>query len=960
MKNPHPLHPLILTVLLIISTICKAQLNPLPIYAENPIKTRMDQAITSKNYDQAIKLGSELCNSYHDAGQPYSDLAQVLYQKGKSDLALTFDDWSIGMWTYETKSNYHGILHSLYAKDQRSADKFFKNFQSVGLAGNVRDYYRDQINDMINYLSKYQGHNATVAYARKKMATFDADCLKYSKAAYENLIKSLSAKAETIANNAEAEKVLDEWLATKTAVESGLITRELYADALANLSSLAEKVNFKFGQKLMPYQEAIVYDSQNYGLASRYRTYQFLASVQAALKRWDLLKSSSNYMLTELKGKAPVNAVFAKPYFYLIMAEAEQGNHQDAANLADSYTSLVDQFTDPEMVAEAYYVMLRAYAFNKDMDKGKALVVKAKQFLANPNLAELASAEFVKNGISSTANILDKKDEVVLTENHYSNGLALVAAKKYTQATTEFKKAQNETISELDKMTPQEQRGYVDKLQRINGNLAACYQETKQFDKLFDVIESNRAYNLVNNKRSGKKQISLQELQSQLAPDEAYLSLIDITKGSTYDGSYLMCLVKKNKVYTRYNRSAGPFELMLDFDKDALIKLEKELAKQELRSPNLDYLTGKKQRKPGMFGLGEYKIVVEYLRKHLKADIVNGQYSFYQPENMKMVLTAFYNQFMDGLAAELNGINRLTISPEGVTSVIPFDALMDFEGNYMASKYEIGYAPSAAVLVSLRKQPKRNYEKNVLAFGGATYDLYNAQKAPLNSLGDLEKIRFKVKESIGKNQPLDYAFATFQGDKPMVFLSGGRKEVVVITETVPKSDAKLDDQMTENELKRMSKSGELGKYRAIHLSSHASVHPYVFDLSSFAMTVNPQPVNGEDGMVVVSEMEQLDLPVDFVMLSACQTALGMESPGDGVKGLNQALFNAGANSTLTSLWSVSDSGTMYLSVELYDQMFNKNMNTMSALAQVKRNFINGKYGDQTHPYFWAPFIYTGY
>ena len=217
-----------------------------------------------------------------------------------------------------------------------------------------------------------------------------------------------------------------------------------------------------------------------------------------------------------------------------------------------------------------------------------------------------------------------------------------------------------------------------------------------------------------------------------------------------------------------------------------------------------------------------------------------------------------------------------------------------------------------------------------------------------------------MREDLQKNQPLDYAFATFQGKDPMSYLEGGRKEVVVINDLIPNGETRLDDMMTEQELKRMSKANELGKFKAVHLSSHASVHPYVFDLSSIAMTVKPTPVNGEDGMLVVGELEKLNLPVDFVMLSACQTALGVESPGDGIKGLNQALFNAGVNSSLTSLWSVSDTGTMYLSVELYRRMFNQKMATTTALAQVKRNFITGVYGEQTHPYFWAPFIYTGY
>ena len=96
---------------------------------------------------------------------------------------------------------------------------------------------------------------------------------------------------------------------------------------------------------------------------------------------------------------------------------------------------------------------------------------------------------------------------------------------------------------------------------------------------------------------------------------------------------------------------------------------------------------------------------------------------------MPFLLNSFYNAFINGLEEELVGINKITISPEGVTSAIPFDALLDFDGKYLASRFEIGYIPNAAMLVGLRTQPKRSYPKNILAFGGATYDLHAAPKA---------------------------------------------------------------------------------------------------------------------------------------------------------------------------------------------------------------------------------------
>jgi CHAT domain-containing protein len=952
---------LILCLLFFLSMcIASAQLKPkAPLLKDSPYNSQYQRAIASKDYTTAKNAAISLCNQYYRQGEPYSLLSQALYNNGEQVAATNYSDWAVGFFSYDFLKNYHGFVQSVYAKDKVKVRMFLRNMQSVGVDNATRDNNLLYLNNYLKSIAGYTDYKEMIAWTRNELSTFNEDSHRHAKTTYMGLASSLGATTDDIYDKTKAQKILNDWIAAKPEVENGNITREIYVDALSNLSVQAEIANYTFGQTLQPYQQEIVFDQKNYRLPSRYRTYTYLAYAQAALKRWDQLKSSSNFILSDLKGNVPVVTTLAKPYFYLIMAETELENYAAAAAAADAYVKIVPQFNDPEMVAEAYYVILRAYAYNKDIEKGRAVLAKAKQFMADPALSKQEYASFVKNGISTTSSILENQ-VVELTDNHYNNGIRLVASKDLKGAALEFELAQKEQIEKLNNMSSLEQRGHVPKLQRTNSQLAAIYQELKQYDKIYDVIENNRAYSLVNNKRSKKAQVSLKELQASLQPDETYLSLIDISNGSTYDGTYMMCLVKKNKVYTRYNRSAGPFTSILENEQKELIALEKELAQRELRTPNLDYLTGKKQRKDGYFGKGEFTLMVQYLRKHMEAKIVDGQYVFFQKEQMPYLLNSFYNAFINGLEEELVGINKITISPEGVTSAIPFDALMDFKGNYLASRFEIGYIPNAAMLVGLRNQPKRTYSKNVLAFGGATYELHSAPKAALSSLGDLEKIRYRVNQSIEKEQPLDYAFATFQGGEPMGYLQGGRREVVLIGDHVAKVDTRLDDMMTENELKRMSKAGELGNYKAIHLSSHASVHQYVFDLSSFAMTVKPTPVNGEDGMIVVSEMEKLDLPVDFVMLSACQTALGIDSPGDGIRGFNQALFNAGANSTLTSLWSVSDSGTMYLSIELYDRMFNKNLSTTTALYQVKRNFINGVYGDQTHPYFWAPFIYTGY
>ena len=610
---------LILCLLFFLSTcIASAQIKPkAPLIKDNPLRGQYDRAMASGDYATAKIAATSLCNTYFLEGEPYLMLSQAYYNGGDAVTALVYNDWAVGLFSYDFQKNYYGLVHSIHPKDKGRAVKFLRNIQSIGVSNADRDYNRQLISDHLKGFDAYPSYKDMLTSMRTELSTFNEDSHRHAKATFIGLASSLGATTDDIYDKAKAEKILNDWISAKPEVENGNITREIYVDALSNLSVQAEIANYTFGQTLQPYQREIVFDQKNYGLPSRYRTYTYLAYAQAALKRWDQLKSSSNFILSDLKGNVPVVATLAKPYFYLIYAENELQNYGAASAAADAYMKIVPQLKDPELIAEAYYVILRAYAYNKDIEKGRAVLAKAKQFMADPALAKQEYASFVKNGISTTSNILDNV-QPELSDNHYNNGINLTAANDLEQAITEFELARKEVILELEGMTPLVQRGHIAKLQKTNANLAGLYYETKRFDNIYDVIESNRAYSLVNNKRSKKKQVDLQELQASLQPDEAYLSFIDVSNGTTYDGTFMMCLVKKNKVFTRFNRSAGPFTSILENEQKELIALEKELAQRELRTLNLDYLTGKKQRKDGFFGKGEFSLMVQYLENTWK------------------------------------------------------------------------------------------------------------------------------------------------------------------------------------------------------------------------------------------------------------------------------------------------------------------------------------------------------
>src|SRR5260370_33720095 len=68
----------------------------------------------------------------------------------------------------------------------------------------------------------------------------------------------------------------------------------------------------------------------------------------------------------------------------------------------------------------------------------------------------------------------------------------------------------------------------------------------------------------------------------------------------------------------------------------------------------------------------------------------------------------------------------------------------------------------------------------------------------------------------------------------------------------------------------------------------------------------------EDGLLEAWEIMQMDLKADLVVLSACETARGRVSAGEGVIGLTWAFFVAGVPTTVVSQWKVESASTAKL------------------------------------------------
>jgi CHAT domain-containing protein len=113
----------------------------------------------------------------------------------------------------------------------------------------------------------------------------------------------------------------------------------------------------------------------------------------------------------------------------------------------------------------------------------------------------------------------------------------------------------------------------------------------------------------------------------------------------------------------------------------------------------------------------------------------------------------------------------------------------------------------------------------------------------------------------------------------------------------------------------------------------------------------------EDGLLEAWELKDLDLKADMVILSACDTARGKISSGEGIIGMTWAAFIAGAPTTVASQWKVESSSTTELMLEFHRQLLSGKVSKAEALRRAQLKLMRDpKY---KHPSYWAAWVIVG-
>jgi CHAT domain-containing protein len=179
----------------------------------------------------------------------------------------------------------------------------------------------------------------------------------------------------------------------------------------------------------------------------------------------------------------------------------------------------------------------------------------------------------------------------------------------------------------------------------------------------------------------------------------------------------------------------------------------------------------------------------------------------------------------------------------------------------------------------------------------------------------------------------------------------------------PQSELRLGAAATETAVKQ----AKLDQYRIVYFATHALVSGETAQVAkgmaepALALSLPAVATDLDDGLLTSSEVAQLKLNADWVVLSACNTAAADKPGAEALSGLARAFFYAGARSLLVSHWPVESDPAVKLMTTMFAAIVkDPKLTTSEALRQAMLATMDDRTNPEwANPSSWAPFILVG-
>lgn len=263
-----------------------------------------------------------------------------------------------------------------------------------------------------------------------------------------------------------------------------------------------------------------------------------------------------------------------------------------------------------------------------------------------------------------------------------------------------------------------------------------------------------------------------------------------------------------------------------------------------------------------------------------------------------------YDWLLAPLQADLDkhSIKTLTFVLDGSLRSIPIAALRH-QDQYLIERYSIALSPSLRLL---NPQPLQQRGFNTLA-AGLTEERHGFSALSfVNS--ELKEIQSEVTSRVLLNQ----TFTTVE---------------------------------LQAQMKKLP-------YPIVHLATHGQFSSNAEETFILAWD---KPIKVNELSTLLKQREDSDtIPIELLVLSACETAQGDQRAALGLAGV---AVQAGARSTLATLWSIDDQSGAQFAGQFYAQLAKGNLSKAEAVRQAQLSLLRDP--QFRHPRYWAPYVLLG-
>ena len=317
-----------------------------------------------------------------------------------------------------------------------------------------------------------------------------------------------------------------------------------------------------------------------------------------------------------------------------------------------------------------------------------------------------------------------------------------------------------------------------------------------------------------------------------------------------------------------------------------------------------------------------------------------------------------YRRILAAAEPALQGATHLIIVPDDTLNALPFAALVTepyalairepeehAKVAWLGRRYALSILPAEATLRTLRRTAgKPPASKPFAGFGDP---LLGGEARGVRS-GSATRV-YSRDALANVNQIWNFA--------PLPETRYALYAMADILQAEPDS-VRLQAEASESIVKRL----DLSVYRVIAFATHGFMADDFKGLAESALVFTP-PQRGsdlDDGLLTASEVAQLKLNAELVILTATSTAAADGTPdAEGVSGLARAFLHAGDRAVLATHWAVPSDATLKLVTRTLRERA-RGAGNAEALRRAMLPLMNGE--DRlafAHPSYWAPFMVVG-